>query len=84
MVEHRLVPLRIQKTRARLQCNLLIERADFAVATSRVISDIHGNAVTLRPLNSAADTTQRVEIVIDRCDTKLDGIEVLISKIDVS
>ena len=84
MVEHRLVPLRIQKTRARLQCNLLIERADFTVTTARVISNIHGDAIALRPLNSAADTAQRVEIVIDRCDAKLDGIEILISKIDVS
>ena len=68
----------------RVSSNLLIERADFTVATARVISDIHGDAVALGPLNSAADTTQRVEIVIDRGDAKLDGIEVLISKIDVS
>ena len=82
MLQHALVPFGIEHARARLERDLLGQRAHLALA-ARLIADIDRNAVPVARLHGAADAAESVEVVVDGRDAELDRFEVLIGELDV-
>src|SRR3569623_3053247 len=81
MGEQRFVPYRIERSRARFQRDLFGERTNRALAPG-LVADIDGRRLAPRALHRTADAAERIEIMIDGGDTELDGIDVLVGRID--
>jgi hypothetical protein len=80
VLEHALVPFRVEHAGAGLQRDLLAEGADLAFAAG-LVADVDRHLLRRRgALHGAADAAEGVEVVVDGGDAELDGVEVLIGE----
>ena len=81
MGEQGLVPLGVERPRPRLKRYLLGERPNQPVP-ARLVADVDRSRPAPRPAHRASDAAERVEVVIDRSHAQLDGVEVLVRRVD--
>ena len=81
VLQHALVPFGVQHAGAAFECHLVGQCANDTGPT-RLVTDIDRYGLTTLLFGCTADAAERVEVVVNGCDSEFDALEVLVGQVD--